>query len=205
MSGLTLYWMAHHTPPRPVVAPARLIRFSDLWSNYPNNDPCVNPRTGKPAYDDQCAIRLGMTLQKSGVNFKSFTGPVCQFGPPGNGMVLRAQELADWLMKRPFSNCPPPVAWAPGKGFADHFRGRTGIIFFQHYWLRTGEKPNGSAPYGTGNHIDLWRIDRLTPSWETRLRFSIGINSIHVPLLPQGHDGFSDLNNSTRVLLWPIL
>jgi len=30
--------MAHHTAPPPV-APAKLLKFNDLWTNYPNNEP----------------------------------------------------------------------------------------------------------------------------------------------------------------------
>src|SRR5258706_14832820 len=112
--------------------PTKSILFSDLWKNYPNNDPCVNPRTGKKAYDDQCAIRLGAALEKSGVSFAKFPGPRCEFGPRGNGMVLRAQELAGWLKMRPFSSCPVATP-IPSKDFVKWLQGRTGIIFFQDY------------------------------------------------------------------------
>lgn len=189
-------------------AAAKTISFQSLWANYPNDDPCMNPRTGKPAYDDQCAIRLGMTLQKSGANFKTFRGPSCEFAPAGSGMVLRAQELADWLMKRPFSGCPAAHIIKPGKGFADRINGQTGIIFFQHYWLREGEKLNANkaSPYGTGNHIDLWRLDRLTPAFHNFLRFSLHID--HFPDLnpfsEPGHNWYSDLNHASSVFFWPI-
>jgi hypothetical protein len=92
----------------------------------------VNPRTGQPAYDNQCAIRLGMALERSGVSFTSFKGPRCQFGPHGNGMVLRASELARWLHTRPFKECPIGVP-GPGKDFATRLAGRTGIVFFEDY------------------------------------------------------------------------
>ena len=82
--------------------------FQALWANYPNHDPCVNPVTHKKAYDDQCAIRLGMAMQKRGVNFASFPGLRREFGLRGSGMVLRAEELAAWLRSRPFPGCPAP-------------------------------------------------------------------------------------------------
>jgi hypothetical protein len=66
------------------------VRFDELWKNYPSSDPCVNPATNKKAYDNQCAIRVGLALEKCGVSFKSFRGPRCEFGSAGNGMVLRA-------------------------------------------------------------------------------------------------------------------
>jgi hypothetical protein len=199
--------MATQTTPQPPTS-AKSVRFSDLWNNYPNSDPCVNTRTGKPAYDDQCAVRLGMALQKSGVNFKSFGGPRCEFGPPGNGMVLRAQELADWLRRSPFPGCPTARILAPGKGFATTLRGKTGIIFFQHYWLRGGERldANKTAPFGTGNHIDLWRMDTLTPAFHNFLRFNLHIDHFPSlnPLSPPGHNWYSDLNNATKIFFWQI-
>jgi hypothetical protein len=92
-------------------------KFDVLWSNYPSKDPCVNPQTKAKAYDNQCAIRVGMALEKSGVNFANFKGPRCEFGPRGNGMVLRAQELANWLKTKPFSGCPEPLQFSRGKAF----------------------------------------------------------------------------------------
>ncbi len=184
--------------PSPVPS-AIALKFATLWQHYPNHDPCVNPRTGQPAYDNQCAIRLGMALERSGVSFTSFKGPRCQFGPHGNGMVLRASELARWLHTRPFKECPIGVP-GPGKDFATRLAGRTGIVFFEDYWLRDGEK------YPSGDHIDLWRIDRLTPSFETFLRFTLGFSSFRVPNDLRGgfSQVFSNLENSRRVVFWEI-
>jgi hypothetical protein len=78
----------------PQAPEAATVRFSALWAAYPASDPCVNPTTGKKAYDNQCAIRVGLALQRCGVNFGTFKGPRCEHGPSGNGIVLRAQELA---------------------------------------------------------------------------------------------------------------
>jgi hypothetical protein len=184
------------------------VTFAALWANYPTDDPCVNPATHTKAYEDQCSIKLGAALHKSGVDFKSFRGPSCEYAPPGSGEVLRAQELADWLMHRPFKGCPPAIVITPGKDFAKKIQNQTGIIFFQHYWLRDGEKANAnrSAPSGTGNHIDLWNRDKLTPSFHNFTRFSLGID--HFPSLnpfaPAGQNWYSDLNKSSRVLFWQI-
>ena len=67
---------------------------------------------------------------------------------------------------------------------------QTGIIFFKDYWLRDGER----SP--TGDHIDLWNMDRLTPSWQTFARFTLGIGRIA--------SFYSDLENSRSVMFWPI-
>jgi hypothetical protein len=110
-------------------------------------------------------------------------------------------------MRRPFSNCPSPIIITPGKDFAKRIQGQTGIVFFQHYWLRSGEKLDGnrSAPNGTGNHIDLWNRDRLTPGAATFFRFTIGIQHVPLPWGGAGNNWYSDLNNSAKVVFWPIL
>lgn len=187
------------TAPTPAPAsPAIALTFATLWQHYPNRDPCLNPGTGKPAYDNQCAIRLGQALERSGVNFASFKGPRCEFGPRGNGMGQRASELARWLRTRPFKECPVGVP-GPGKDFATRLAGRTGIVFFEDYWLRQGER------HPTGDHIDLWRLDRLTPSFETFMRFTLGIGSWRMPDLRGGHRQiFSDLENARQVTFWAI-
>lgn len=174
--------------------------FQALWANYPSQDPCVNPVTRKKAYDDQCAIRLGMALQKSGVSFARFPGPRCEFGPKGNGMVLRAEELATWLQSRPFLGCPAAQV-LPGKGFQKFLAGRTGIAFFEDYWFRAENKK-----YPTGDHIDLWKRDRLTPSFETFARFSLGISRMPSlnPFAPASQSWWSDLENSRTVKFWAL-
>jgi hypothetical protein len=78
----------------------------------------------------------------------------------------------------------------PGKGFRRAIAARQGIAFFKDYWLREGEK----SP--TGDHIDLWNMDRLTPSWQSFARFTLGIGRI--PSL------YSDLENARAVMFWPI-
>lgn len=186
--------MATSTAP----APPPPLGFQALWANYPNHDPCVNPVTHKKANDDQCAIRLGLALQKSGVNFASFTGPRCEFGPKGNGMVLRAEGLAAWLQSQPFPGCPAPQM-LPGKGFQKFLAGRTGIAFFEDYWFRAENKK-----YPTGDHIDLWNRDRLTPSFESFMRFTLGIPQMR-SLNPFARGNwFSDLENSRRVMFWSV-
>ncbi|WP_082486040.1 MULTISPECIES: type VI secretion system amidase effector protein Tae4 [unclassified Acidovorax] len=169
--------------------PLTPVSFDALWGHYPSKDPCVNPTTRTKAYDNQCAIRVGMALERSGVHFVTFKGPRCQFGPRANGMVLRAQELANWLKTRPFPGCPEPLQFS-GKGFQKNLAARKGIVFFQDYWLRAGERQP------TGDHIDLWNMDRLTPSWQTFARFTIGI--ARIPSV------YSDLENSRSVVFWPF-
>ncbi len=186
------------SPPLPP-APPKAVTFAEFWKHYPSSDPCVNPQTGVKAYDDQCAIRLGMALERSGVSFKTFQGPRCEFGPRGNGMVLRAEMLMQWLLTRPFAGCPAAISY-PGKDFQQRLQGHTGIVFFKDYWRRAGEK------YPTGDHIDLWNRDRLTPSFESFGRFSLGIRRMPSlnPFAPSGQNWWSDLENSRTVTFWVI-
>jgi hypothetical protein len=97
--------------------------------------------------------------------------------------------LADWLGTQPFANCTKPKMYS-GKRFPSSVAAQKGIIFFKDYWLRDGEK----TP--TGDHIDLWNMDRLTPSWQTFARFTLGIGRL--PSI------YSDLENSRSVTFWPI-
>lgn len=176
--------------------------FSELWNNYPKSAPCINPNTNQKAYSNQCAIRVGLALEKSGVSFSSFKGQRCEFAEPKNGMALRAQELAAWLDRKPFQGCGSTLILA-GSNFQSILKGRTGIIFFQDYWARDGEV----SP--TGDHIDLWNSDRLTPSIETFMRFSLGIEQVPYPNVfgwrPLGTGNFySSLSKSKLVKFWSI-
>jgi len=45
------------------------IKFETIWKNYPGDSPCRDKKTGNipPGYENQCAIRVGYALEKSGV------------------------------------------------------------------------------------------------------------------------------------------
>lgn len=187
-----------------MATPSTPLTFSTLWDNYPDDPPCVDAN-GDKIYDDQCAIKLGTALAKSGVSFDKFPGPRCMANPPkNNGMVLRAEELATWLKSRPFKDCPAVRILTTGKGFQTALHGQTGIIFFKDYWYRKNNGKEETSP--TGDHIDLWRRDRLTPSFETFLRFSLGIghvrNLLH-PLSPH-NNWYSNLEDAKQVWFWAI-
>lgn len=167
------------------------IEFQTIWDNYPSDDPCRDPSTGKvpAAYSNQCAIRVGFALEKSGVNFSSFQGGRCPFGAQNGGMVAGAQELANWLSTPKFAGCPRPETY-DGKTAFKKIDGRTGIVFLANYWQRPGESGNTR----TGDHIDLWNGSRMTArsSW---FRVQLGIS----------WDGtWSDFRRATKVLFWPI-
>ncbi|WP_343656883.1 type VI secretion system amidase effector protein Tae4 [Cupriavidus sp.] len=171
----------------------KVVTFSELWSAYPRISPvCKDPATGKAAFSDECAIRVGACLAAVGITNKSFKGARCWFKDHPRAHMLRAEEVANWLQQRPFAGCPKPLDMT-GKDWVSKAQGKTGLIFFKDYWLRKGE----SSP--TGDHIDLWNGERLTAvSWRGRvnnfMRFTVGAGALW----------YSDLANAKRILFWPI-
>jgi hypothetical protein len=167
------------------------VRFETLWRNYPSEDPYVDSKTGQPptGFANQCAIRLGYALAKSGVSFGSYQGKFCPGVKKNTGMVAVAQELANWLNRSGFPGCPKSEVYT-GKTVFDKIEDRTGIIFLANYWQRPGD----SASTRTGDHIDLWNGSRMTAftSW---FRVNLGIS----------WDGvWSDFTLASKVNFWPI-
>ncbi|NIE64629.1 type VI secretion system amidase effector protein Tae4 [Burkholderia sp. Ax-1719] len=174
----------------------RAVTFDELWSAYPDEeDPFVDPKTGKvPAYaDNQCAIRLSLTLHRVGIAMKSFRGEG-QILVDGKRTSLRAREMAEWLKLRPMAGLPLPVD-VTGADWQSKIKGKRGIVFFSGYWARQTDH-NGQV---TGDHIDLWNGNTLTsPGIQGRLtsffRFRLGQNSAW----------YSDLGKSKQILFWEV-
>jgi hypothetical protein len=129
------------------------MNFKDLWKNHPTVESLIDDApckvNGKRAFTNQCAIRLGQSLSKSGVNLDSFRGAKCWHNhKPAH--ILRAEELADWL-KGPFSPVKKMITFEGVDGFSK-IGGKKGIIFFKDYY----------GPGNQGDHIDLWNGSRLT-------------------------------------------
>ncbi len=168
------------------------ITFQTIWDNYPDEDPCVDARTGAapPGYENQCAIRVGYALEQAGVSFRSFRGGRCPRARRGSGMVALAQALANWLKVQPFPGCPRRPESYTGADAFENIEERTGIIFLANYWQRPSDRGNRRS----GDHIDLWDGSRMTAhsSW---LRVHMGIS----------WDGvWSDFRIASRVLFWHI-
>ncbi len=141
------------------------MRFKTLWNNHPtinaslfaDDAPCIVD--GKRAFTNQCAIRLGVALELSGINLTSFRGARCWHGhKPAH--ILRAEELANWL-KSGFSPFRRRIEFKAADGFKD-IMSKTGIIFFKDYY----------GPGNQGDHIDLWNRSRLT-AFRTWLEFRL--------------------------------
>lgn len=141
------------------------MKFKALWQNHPtvaasafeDDAPCLV--NGKRAFDNQCAIRIGICLQKSGVALQTFKGARCWHRhTPAH--ILRAEELAKWL-KSPFSPFKRMSEFKGINGFQS-IQGKTGVIFFKDYY----------GDNNRGDHIDLWNGSRLT-SYRTWFEFSL--------------------------------
>jgi hypothetical protein len=170
-----------------------MIRFKDLWENHATVSDVDNPcqKDGKPAFSNQCAIRVGNALALSGYDTSNLPGAEhCWHHPKSEGHILRAEQLASALMlKRPSSFAKPESI--PVKNFKTHIAGKKGVIFFKDYWLRNSDPSNSP----TGDHIDLWNGSRLT-DWTSWIRITTGLSIDGV---------WSDFGKSKEILFWRVL
>ncbi len=168
------------------------VRFADLWAGYPKeHDPYRDAKGRVPAgFDNQCAIRMSSTLHHVGVTMKSFKGAAVQLD--GQRAAIRAEEFAAWLKLQPFCGLPSKPQPVTGPDWQQKIKGKTGIIFFKDYWARDGE-----VSHASGDHVDLWNKDRLTPGFASFLRFTVGLRASSLL-------GFSDLGKAKEILFWEV-
>lgn len=173
------------------------VKFAGLWSGYPKTStPYRDPKTGEvpKIYENQCAIRVSVSIHSVGITMKSFKGASLTL--EGKKVAIRAQELADWLKLMPFCGLPTKPETITGSEWQKKIAGRTGILFFKDYWSRDGEQSTA-----TGDHIDLWNGSKMTAASFTGavhsfLRFTLGIDRL---------EGiYSDLGKSKQILFWEV-
>ena len=120
--------------------------FDTLWKNHPTVESPFDDfsckHNGKKAFDNQCAIRLGVAFGKSGITLDSFKDAKCWHAHKPKH-ILRAEELAHWL-KGPFSPFKQCIEFEGVNGF-ERISGKKGVIFFKDYY----------GPGNQGDHIDL--------------------------------------------------
>jgi Type VI secretion system (T6SS), amidase effector protein 4 len=129
-----------------------MITFDVLWDNHPwLRDGIERPCSG--GFDNQCAIRLGVTLTRAGVSLASYRGASCWFGH-GRQHPLRAEELKLWL-NGPGADFAgtAKIARRSTRGPVAHhsYLGRTGIMLWRNFWGRGNQ----------GDHIDLWNGEQI--------------------------------------------
>ena len=136
--------------------------FEVLWSKHPLNWRPIERfpfrrADGTPLFEDQCAIKMSIALQLAGLSLKSFRGAaethaVASLKSESFRAALRAEELAQWLMKV----LGAPEHWKPDQAL-EKVRFRKGIIFFKDFWVRTlGPGRVETAANRSGDHIDVW-------------------------------------------------
>ncbi|WP_081059627.1 type VI secretion system amidase effector protein Tae4 [Burkholderia stagnalis] len=195
---------SNDTPQSRKSIPVPAITFKELWDNFPSGNPYDNP-----AYTNQCAIRLSVTLHRVGVDMKSFNAKTVKpmTGAKTIGRILldgkstatRADELGEWLQLQPFAGLPKADN-VTRSDWESKVNGRTGIIQFSRYWTRDGEAKENAS----GGHIDLWNGFRLTVRSAPGVFATYGRVLGLQALLPGTSIGWSDLRNSTQILFWEI-
>ncbi|MDS0857370.1 type VI secretion system amidase effector protein Tae4 [Burkholderia pseudomultivorans] len=180
------------------------ITFKELWDAYPSGNPYENP-----AYTNQCAIRMSVAFHRVGIEMKSFSSRLIKplGGQPSIGRILldgkatatRANELGAWLELQPFAGLGRGEN-ITGRAWEAKIKGRTGIVMFDGYWTRAGER----AENASGGHIDLWNGTRLTISSPINALAAIGRQLGRRSFRPGSAMGWSDLGNSNRILFWEV-
>ena len=180
--------------------------FNELWNNHPttkgNDNPCRTD--GKPNFgSNQCAIKLGVCFQNSGIDTTKIPGiRHCWQHDKSAGHVLAAEEFAKALKKHsPFLPGIQKVLEVNPKDFNETLAGKRGIIFFKDYWRRTVNGKKESFRKRSGDHIDLWNGHRTTDwtSW-ARIYIRIGRFGLH-----SISDKWSDYEDSKSIWFWRVL
>lgn len=132
--------------------------FDRLWANHPSNqtppeqNPCRQP-DGTEAFANQCVIRIGEAMTRSGLSLASYPGAFCWFGHHRRH-PLRVEEMVVWLNTTAtgFSRRGQVSRIRGGhqKTHAD-FAGQRGVVAFLDFWGRGNR----------GDHIDVWDGARM--------------------------------------------
>lgn len=130
-----------------------IINFKDLWRFHPSNNdddyPCYNEVTMIENFENQCAIRMGVALERSGFDFSSYHGVKCWFGC-NEIHVLRVEELALFLEAR--LGKPKSFHHINCDDFCRATDNASGIVVFLDFWGKGNQ----------GDHVDLWNGECMT-------------------------------------------
>lgn len=117
------------------------IKAKTIWDNHPYpGSPCSTKH-----FTNQCAIRMGVALEKSGIDTKSFDKMYphrrCYKGLNHSPKhILAAQELANWIKSNETIFGKVKVYT---RATSADFVGKKGIVFIMNGW-------------GSTDHIDIW-------------------------------------------------
>ena len=132
-----------------------MFKFKKMWKNHPINSGETNPCSkisGEPNFENQCAIRMGVCLSKSGFPLEDYEGVRCWHHSSQMNHTLRVEELVRFLNQTLPKESLITVRAKPNYPInADKFAGKTGIVAFINFWGRCNQ----------GDHIDLWDGEEL--------------------------------------------
>ena len=129
-----------------------MIKFKDLWYHHPANDNDTNPCFSTESnFENQCAIRMGVALQRSGIGITHYQGATCttdyNFIPECKEFhPIRVEELIQFIRMKLGS----PTAYR--NCTYEDFVEKKGIIVFLNFWGKNNQ----------GDHIDLWDGQSMT-------------------------------------------
>lgn len=151
----------------------------------------------KLLFSNYCAINLSHALLKSGVTINSNKVTTCWGCTDKNYKnihVIRAQELANWLLISQINGLVE-VKKLDGKNFKDYVSDKKGIIFFKDYWQRSTD----SGTNRTGDHIDIWTGNDLASEG-----FFTDFFRLNFPDITESIFGVSSLYESKEVYFWEL-
>ena len=169
------------------------LSFDKLRDNFSDIKHSHFDKKGNECFSNYCAINLSEALRKSEIKLVKFEGATCWGCDVENGShAIRATELAKWLLKNNI-NGVGKVKVLNGSNYADYVRGKTGVIYFEDFWVRKGQTSR------TGDHIDLWNKNEL----ESIGTFLTWIRRTF-PGTSEAFFDMSDLTKSKRVYFWEM-
>ncbi|HYD44646.1 MAG TPA: T6SS effector amidase Tae4 family protein [Phenylobacterium sp.] len=131
--------------------------FDDLWANHPANEtpPVIQPcmTKGVSNHDNQCVIRLGIAMTRSGISLASYRGAFC-WDNHGRSHPLRVEQMKDWLNS-------DNARFVGTADISRRVRGRQKS--YQHYATHRGiiAWRNFHGRGNQGDHIDLWNGETM--------------------------------------------
>ncbi len=130
-----------------------LIQFNKLWNNHPyTQSPC-----NKAIFKNQCAIRMGIAMESSGIDTTSFDKIFpkrrCYPGFKHNpAHILSAEEMAKWMSSKAGTFGQKVIIKNDRQA---SLKNKKGFVFIFNGW-------------DSGDHIDLWDGNKLRagePEW----------------------------------------
>lgn len=124
-----------------------MAKFATIWKNHVGRAYVCD----RAVFGNQCAMRMGEALEKSGVPLKGISLKRCnnysnKFKSHKPGHIRSAQELANVFYRKP-SLLGAGVKKQIFKGSMDanpaSFKGKKGMVFIMNGW-------------GNTDHIDIW-------------------------------------------------